>query len=557
MASGVYPWMVIVIFTRELLVTGIRAELESSGIKFGAKLAGKTKVLLQVIVVPSILILVWLDPNTPGREWITYVRDFILWATVIFTVGSGIPYFLSAVQLFLASGHKQIPSKAIETLFQHFNATFQKELDQKPKSKRMSAAATPISSAAAEVSVMTFNLRYANAADGENAWFEPGNRCDVALALLRRHRPAVLCVQEGLPSQLRCISTRLGDLYPGPPVGRDRRGDSWFALPPVCRLLPNCGTTAAAAPPTTKADGKNANKNKNNKSKSKTGAANPNNGTGTANKSGGDEHCAIFHDPSRVVLRAHGDFWLSETPDVPGSSSWKSALPRMVTWARFDAVEAEGPDSNSGLPRSHVPAAGFCVWNTHLDHKSALARENGMRVVVQMMQQVPECRDCVNILVGDMNTIKTREAVFPFLCTEGFVDTWTEAQRREDNGCKFSTFHGWRPSLEPSSRQENDGSQFIDWVVYRDPPVSANDEDSSTSASSNKTTATSASTPRADSASSSSSASAPTTGGGTATSRTVVERISRACIITDHEGTRFPSDHFPVMSSFVLHVFLQ
>ncbi|KAH3758430.1 hypothetical protein Pelo_9756 [Pelomyxa schiedti] len=135
-----------------------------------------------------------------------------------------------------------------------------------------------------------------------------------------------------------------------------------------------------------------------------------------------------------------------------------------------------------------------------------------LRVVVQMMQQVPECRDCVNILVGDMNTIKTREAVCSFLCTEGFGDTWTEAQRREDNGCKFSTFRGWRPNLAPSSRQAHDGSQFIDWVVYRDPPVSANDEDSSTSTStsastSSNKTATSASTPKVDSVSASASSS--------------------------------------------------
>ncbi|WP_293149652.1 endonuclease/exonuclease/phosphatase family protein [Okeania sp. SIO2C9] len=34
---------------------------------------------------------------------------------------------------------------------------------------------------------------------------------------------------------------------------------------------------------------------------------------------GNDEHCAIFYQKDRLNCLDHGDFWLSETPDVPGS----------------------------------------------------------------------------------------------------------------------------------------------------------------------------------------------------------------------------------------------
>jgi len=41
MISGVQPWMVVLMLARELLVTGIRGEMESRGIAFGANLWGK------------------------------------------------------------------------------------------------------------------------------------------------------------------------------------------------------------------------------------------------------------------------------------------------------------------------------------------------------------------------------------------------------------------------------------------------------------------------------------------------------------------------------------
>ena len=43
MISGVYPWMVVVILARELLVTGIRGEMEGRGIKFGANIFRQTQ----------------------------------------------------------------------------------------------------------------------------------------------------------------------------------------------------------------------------------------------------------------------------------------------------------------------------------------------------------------------------------------------------------------------------------------------------------------------------------------------------------------------------------
>ena len=52
MATGIYPWMVVVIIARELLVTSIRSVLESMGKSGGAKWSGKIKMIFQSINAP-------------------------------------------------------------------------------------------------------------------------------------------------------------------------------------------------------------------------------------------------------------------------------------------------------------------------------------------------------------------------------------------------------------------------------------------------------------------------------------------------------------------------
>ena len=47
------------------------------------------------------------------------------------------------------------------------------------------------------------------------------------------------------------------------------------------------------------------------------------------------EMVALFYKRGRFEKIDGGHFWLSQTPDQPGSISWDSALPRMVTWVKL------------------------------------------------------------------------------------------------------------------------------------------------------------------------------------------------------------------------------
>lgn len=107
--SGVLPWMVVVIIARELLVTGIRGEMEGSGHKFGANVWGKLKMILQSIVVPAVLVIVYIRETNPDAnlQWLKWTRDILVYATVIVTVLSGIPYITGAYRVTKAESSSQ------------------------------------------------------------------------------------------------------------------------------------------------------------------------------------------------------------------------------------------------------------------------------------------------------------------------------------------------------------------------------------------------------------------------------------------------------------------
>ena len=101
--SGVYPWMVVVIFGRELLVTSVRAVLESRGVRFGADWSGKLKMLCQSVCVPAVLITMAVTSVVPRPDgsypWGRIVVDATVWSTVILTLLSGVPYVFRCIAL--------------------------------------------------------------------------------------------------------------------------------------------------------------------------------------------------------------------------------------------------------------------------------------------------------------------------------------------------------------------------------------------------------------------------------------------------------------------------
>ncbi len=101
--TGLAPWMVVLILGRELLVTGLRGFSESKGKSFGASAYGKTKMVLQSITIPVLMIFIaHIDPLKNGESY-SWIKTTLVWLTVIATTASMIPYLFQSKDILAES----------------------------------------------------------------------------------------------------------------------------------------------------------------------------------------------------------------------------------------------------------------------------------------------------------------------------------------------------------------------------------------------------------------------------------------------------------------------
>jgi len=101
-----YPWMVTVVIARELIISGLRDQLESMGAAFGADWLGKVKMVLQSAAIIAILVALevpnhpdWADASGASSllDAVRVIRDVLIWAMVVATVVSGANYLLRMI----------------------------------------------------------------------------------------------------------------------------------------------------------------------------------------------------------------------------------------------------------------------------------------------------------------------------------------------------------------------------------------------------------------------------------------------------------------------------
>jgi len=99
--AGIDPWMVVVVVSRELLVTGIRGMVEATGKKFGADWFGKLKMGLQCAVLIGVFLILWLRERSAADALsvLEPVQLVLLWAMLLATIGSGLQYIVKAAKL--------------------------------------------------------------------------------------------------------------------------------------------------------------------------------------------------------------------------------------------------------------------------------------------------------------------------------------------------------------------------------------------------------------------------------------------------------------------------
>jgi endonuclease/exonuclease/phosphatase family metal-dependent hydrolase len=118
------------------------------------------------------------------------------------------------------------------------------------------------------------------------------------------------------------------------------------------------------------------------------------------------EYAAILYRTDRLAVDSSGTFWLSDTPEVPGSVSWGNHVTRICTWA---------------LIHDRTTGVRFAAFNLHLDHESQPAREHGAELVMRRMADIAGVRPVV--LTGDFNAGEDNPAVTTVLHA-GLRDTF-------------------------------------------------------------------------------------------------------------------------------------
>ena len=116
---------------------------------------------------------------------------------------------------------------------------------------------------------------------------------------------------------------------------------------------------------------------------------------------GFSNHNAILYCGDKLEVIESGVFRLSDTPDVPESTSWGNEFPRWVTWVLL-------------RPRRDSSAADdnrFLLYNTHLDHQSQPSRMWSLRAIMAHAREKNENKESEDrrtgllpmVLMGDLN----------------------------------------------------------------------------------------------------------------------------------------------------------
>ena len=105
------------------------------------------------------------------------------------------------------------------------------------------------------------------------------------------------------------------------------------------------------------------------------------------------EYSPIFFLKDKFEVLEKGNFWLSETPEVPGSKGWDAAIERVASYAKLK-------DKQTGKI--------FMAVNTHFDHVGVTARRESAKLIMRKIQEIVGEQPAV--VTGDFNVTEDDEA---------------------------------------------------------------------------------------------------------------------------------------------------
>lgn len=235
-----------------------------------------------------------------------------------------------------------------------------------------------------QLDVMTFNIRTSNIPDGDNAW---PHRRELVAETIRRFAPQVIGMQEAMDEQIEYLASDLPDYRW---LGMDRRLNGGEGL---------------------------------------------------------SEATPIFYRHDELTPIESGNFWLTETPDVPpvprsGAGRRRRGGGRIVTWARF-----------------HHQASGQAVYvfNTHLSPRRGQAQIDAVSLILERVDALPA--GSAVIVLGDFNNVGEESDLWRIATSHGLDDAWVMADERRGPAITRGDF----------GPPENGYAERIDWILVGGP----------------------------------------------------------------------------------------
>jgi endonuclease/exonuclease/phosphatase family metal-dependent hydrolase len=151
------------------------------------------------------------------------------------------------------------------------------------------------------------------------------------------------------------------------------------------------------------------------------------------------EACPVFYRLARFNAVKDGTFWLSATPEIPGSVGWGAALTRIATWVKLT---------------DKITGDTILFMNTHFDHISDSARVMSAKVLLQKIKELSGNNKFV--ITGDFNALPESLAIKTII-SEGIAkDTYLISEERPQG--KDYTFNGFH---------DEKSKERIDYIYVR------------------------------------------------------------------------------------------
>ena len=106
------------------------------------------------------------------------------------------------------------------------------------------------------------------------------------------------------------------------------------------------------------------------------------------------EHSAILYRSERFAVLAHGDFWLSPTPEVPGKGWDAKCCNRISSWAHL---------------RERRSGQEFYAFAVHFDHEGVIARRESAHLMLRKIREI--AGEHPVLCLGDFNATPDAEPI--------------------------------------------------------------------------------------------------------------------------------------------------